>query len=591
MWAPGAGSTSKRTLGRIALVAAALAPGVALFNLAFGGVSLHIGPLRIASSGLFRPLAAAAMFLAAASWLGAALPTGARAAARRTRVAGIACAVLTLIVGLAFGTGVAGGSDSYGYVSEAYLWAGGTLHVAEPLAANPVLAAAAAPFGYRVAQPGVLVPTYPPGLPLLMALAFRSAGEVAIYWVVPLLGALAVWLTYWIGVRLGGARVGIGGAVLFACSPTFLFQLCAPMTDVPATAAWLAAAAASLSRLRARSAWAGAASSIAILIRPNLAPLVLPMLLLLVSERQPRAIAGFAAGLLPGMAVLAASNVALNGSPLRLGYGDVAPLFAWAWVPDNLRSYTSWLVQVHSSFVLLAFVSPFALPAAASDVTSVPHPRRTAILLLVFCLTVLGCYIGYVPMNGWPFVRFLLPAMPLLYVLAAAVVVRGASIVPARARAAAAVTALGLMAAWSVEHANRLGAFTMRNHERRFLSVGQYVAHHLPPSAIVLSGMHSGSVRLYGGRTSLVWHQIEPADFDAAVRWLRDRGYQPYLLLDVSEEDEFRARLATVSVWGRLDWPPVAEYLRTPGVRLFDMVEPVSPAPLVVRPTAAIPEL
>jgi hypothetical protein len=139
--------------------------------------------------------------------------------------------------------------------------------------------------------------------------------------------------------------------------------------------------------------------------------------------------------------------------------------------------------------------------------------------------------------------------------------------------------------------AYRLGAFSLREHERRFLSVGRSVARRLPPNAIVLSGMHSGSVRWYGQRRSLVWLQIEPARFDAAVAWLRERGYQPYLLLDASEEDEFRERLAAVSVWGRLDWQPAAEYVGAPGARLFNMVERTSPAPLVVRPTAAIPEL
>jgi hypothetical protein len=283
--------------------------------------------------------------------------------------------------------------------------------------------------------------------------------------------------------------------------------------------------------------------------------------------------------------------VALNGSPLRLGYGDAAPLFAWAWIPENLRDYPAWLVQVHSPFVLLAFAAPFVLPAAASGPAQTSRPRRTAVLLLIFCGTVLGCYAAYIPMSGWPFVRFLLPAIPFLYILAAAVVVTIASIAPVRARTAAAVLALGLMAAWSADLAFTRGAFAMRAQERRFLSVGRFVARGLPPNAIVLSGMHSGSVRLYGQHTSLVWHQIEPARFDAAVAWLRDRGYQPYLLLDASEESEFRERLGDVSIWGRLDWRPAAEYVSAPGARLFNMPERVSPAPPISRPPAVIPVL
>ena len=241
------GLSRRAALRRIAIAGAALACGVALLNLTAGGVVVHIGALRIASSGLFRPLAAAVLLLGAAAWLAGNPPAaGAAATPSRWRAVALACAATTLIVGMAFKTAVAGGSDSYGYVSEAYLWARGTLHVAEPLSAYPMLASAAAPFGYRVAQPGVLVPTYPPGLPMLMAVAFRVGGDAAIYWVVPLLGALAVWLTCWIGRRVAGPYVGVGGAVLFACSPIFLFQLCAPMTDVPATTAFLKQLAESL---------------------------------------------------------------------------------------------------------------------------------------------------------------------------------------------------------------------------------------------------------------------------------------------------------------------------------------------------------
>src|SRR5262245_31349841 len=112
-------SSKHAALHRIAVSGAALACGVALLNLANGSLVVHIGPLRISSNGLFRPLAAAALLAAAASWLaGAARVTSRAATASRTRVAAIACAAVTLIVGLSFSTGVAGGSDSYGYVSE-----------------------------------------------------------------------------------------------------------------------------------------------------------------------------------------------------------------------------------------------------------------------------------------------------------------------------------------------------------------------------------------------------------------------------------------------------------------------------------------
>src|SRR5205823_4851466 len=73
--------------------------------------------------------------------------------------------------------------------------------------------------------------------------------------------------------RSAAARVG--GALLLACSATFVFHLIQPMSDVPVTAWWMLAAVL-LFRGTDRSAFlAGLACSAAILTRPNLVPLVL----------------------------------------------------------------------------------------------------------------------------------------------------------------------------------------------------------------------------------------------------------------------------------------------------------------------------
>ena len=59
--------------------------------------------------------------------------------------------MVVIAVGFHEGALVAGGSDSYGYVSQAHLWATGKLRVAPPLLdeLSPVLPARAlAPLGY-----------------------------------------------------------------------------------------------------------------------------------------------------------------------------------------------------------------------------------------------------------------------------------------------------------------------------------------------------------------------------------------------------------------------------------------------------------
>ena len=64
-----------------------------------------------------------------------------------------------------------------------------------------------APLGYRASlEGGGIAPTYAPGLPILMALLIYPFGECGPYLVVPLLGALLVWVTYKIGERVTASR-------------------------------------------------------------------------------------------------------------------------------------------------------------------------------------------------------------------------------------------------------------------------------------------------------------------------------------------------------------------------------------------------
>src|SRR4051794_32797324 len=94
---------ARRTLSLLLITGSAAAAVVGLFNLRAGGTSIVIGPVRLASSGLIRPLAAAAVLLAAATWFGA--DDADRRPERRPghlRSLAVACAALTLMVGILF---------------------------------------------------------------------------------------------------------------------------------------------------------------------------------------------------------------------------------------------------------------------------------------------------------------------------------------------------------------------------------------------------------------------------------------------------------------------------------------------------------
>src|SRR5438270_73113 len=113
---------------------------------------------------------------------------------RSDRAFTLAAALLSLTalcVGIQWGAMVAGGSDSYGYVSQAGYWQRGSVVVQEDVIRPspwPSAAATWSPLGYRPSptRPDAIVPVYPPGLPLLMALFQSVGGFRAAFLVVPL---------------------------------------------------------------------------------------------------------------------------------------------------------------------------------------------------------------------------------------------------------------------------------------------------------------------------------------------------------------------------------------------------------------------
>ena len=84
--------------------------------------------------------------------------------------------LLALYLGIHYGSFAAAGSDSYGYLSQARLWLSGIPRVEQPWVQDfswPNREWVFSPLGYRPFSPdGTIVPTYPAGLPMLMAVSF-----------------------------------------------------------------------------------------------------------------------------------------------------------------------------------------------------------------------------------------------------------------------------------------------------------------------------------------------------------------------------------------------------------------------------------
>jgi hypothetical protein len=474
--------------------------------------------------------------------------------------------VAVMAVAIRWNSWVAGGSDSYCYVHQAERWAaaarqlmGGhrpSLQVPEPLAVDapwPDGARAFAPAGHLPSPtvPGAIVPVCPAGLSMVMAPAVVVGGARAAFLVLPVFGAVLVWATYRVGSHFG-AHVGLASALFMAASPVFLYQLVQPMSDVPAAALWMTAVAAATGASRSLAITSGAATSAAILMRPNLLPLgmVVGLFLLVRPERSWRhrllAAATYAACCIPGCVAVALVQGAFYGSPLSSGYGSLAALFSVEHVVPNLRRYGQWLWQTETPAVIVAGLAPWLLPGAL-----------VWLLVAMFAVNV-ALYIPYVVFEDWSFLRFLLPTLPLLCILVVASLdaMLGRLRVPLR-RLIVPLAALALMVP-GVKQAEARSTFRLQRLESRFARVGTFVGERLPARAIVITSWESGSVRFYGRRTTLVWDQLPEDGLDGALAYVRARGYEPYLLFERWEEPLFRERFGGRAI-GALDWPPMAE--------------------------------
>lgn len=269
-----------------------------------------------------------------------------------------------------------------------------------------------------------LVPTFPPGFPMTMAVFERIGGPEAVFLVVPVLAAVAVGATFLMGGHIGGPFAGAFAAVLLAASPIFLAQSLTPMTDVPVTAWWAICLVLLSVPGRGAPFASGLAAGMAVLTRMNLAPLLfVPLAMLVLPVRTPinrsdvrLRVVSFAAGVVPGALAALFINATLYGSPFRTGLGSPEEVYAWRHAVANLTTYPRWLVQTETPVVLLALAAPWLIGRQSQS----RGLRSTTIGWLGFAAAVWGCYLWYLPHEDWFWLRYLLPALPPLLALTAA---------------------------------------------------------------------------------------------------------------------------------------------------------------------------
>ena len=488
-----------------------------------------------------------------------------------------ATAVTAFVIGVAYGTFSASDTDPYGYVSEAELIASGALRIDQrALLTMPWRDAELSfiPDSYRRGtEPGFIVPTYPPGLPLAMAALRRLTGaRDAVYYVVPLFGALAVWMTGRLGTRVHSRATGAAAALLLLTSPIFLYQVVQPTSDIPAAALWTASLAWALGSSRRSAIASGLAASAAILTRPNLVPLaaVIAAWYLWSALRGDSAtrraaltqLVAFSLAIVPACVAIAAINTYLYGGPLRSGYvAPLSELYQLQHLKFNLQRYPRWLLETHSPFVFVGLAAPLVL---------VRSPRIW--LLFAFAVVVFLSYLLFGYFENWVYIRFLLPALPVLFtlglVVAATVLKR---LVTSRAITVGIATLfVAGLASWQAVKAETLGAFVTRFGESRYVEVGEYISKMMPGNAIYVAGLHSGSIRYYSGKTTINFNTLNEHALQDAVDALTKMGQHVYFVVEEGEQAGFRWRFDTYTELGKLDWPPAHYTTRTVNVAIYD---------------------
>jgi hypothetical protein len=575
-------------MARVGVVVGTVAVMVATVIAITGGFVIDVGPLYVSAHRLTLTLViAAAAYALAVRGTGQSLIAADAACAAFVERHAVAIVVVLASaaagVGIAFGTYVAAASDPSAYLSQARLIANGDLTVPVPLASRVTWLApewSFAPLGYRPGlHAGEIVPTYPPGLPLLMVIASLIAGDNGPFLVGPLLAGITVVSAYWLAARRHSRTAGVIAAALMASSPLLLSQVVQQMSDIPAAAFWTLALLAAMS---VRPVAAGVLSGVAVLIRPSLLPVAAAVAVVLTrwSIRPPVSRHGlaarlfrFAAAMIPGVTALAWIQWSLYGDPLASGHGTFAELFSLANVLPNLRDYavrvltgeTPALALIAASAVILVVRrgSP-ADPESKNRPTVIASARMAAIV----AIPVLACYLAYGMFPDWAYLRFLLPIWPAALAAAGAFVATAAVRLPAEARTQVLLVALTAVCARNVMTAAHEGSFTLWIDASRYGTAGRYLEAVLPIDTVIVASQQSGSASYYTGRPILRWDSLS-IELDDAVGELARLGRRSVVLVEDWEQTALRQKFPA-SPLARLDWPARADFGSTTRVRLFD---------------------
>jgi hypothetical protein len=434
---------------------------------------------------------------------------------------GLLLATSSFVVYAYFRARYVGGCDGWAYLSHAHLLRG--LSVGLEGSLDPVKYPALVPLCYELAGRNV-VPGMPPGYSFELAAGGLFGAE---FFVSPCVGALTVWLLYFLGQRHAGRGLAALVAVLWASSPIVIWGATGIMSDLSAACGLLVTEA-----LLQSGYWrsAGFALGASAGIRPT-------NMLFAVSlfQRSWRERLFFAAGVGVALAYWFVFGLGRYGPHMFGMYGANAQSVTYERAAKQLAFFA------RTSFQVFPLLLPLAVAGALTRFRERAH-------LVVWAAAIVAFYAGWRwPYTFWWWIRHILPAYPAMALLA----LHGAGDVYARLRprlgrgavlltTAAASLNLAYNIHYSFEH-RLLVTDTDVFFERDSIAI----RHAVGERSLVGALTFSGALRFYGGIESFrsdspdaprliddalasgrrVYIVVEPhlSGFDPAARSLRER--------------------------------------------------------------------
>ncbi|MFA5264775.1 MAG: hypothetical protein WC378_13210 [Opitutaceae bacterium] len=447
---------------------------------------------------------------------------------------------------------VAGAADSSGYINAASEILSGEFHplqrTIDGLPAADLPSHAYVPLGFSPDQSDSarINPTYPMGLPLLIAAASFVCGLNAAPSAVLLVSSLALAVaTYKIGRTCGLVRCSsFFVAFSLACSPQVLMMSIQTMSDIPAGAAVsLALLWGMQAEKHDRAAFgAGLAFGLAVLIRPTSVLLAPVMLLLCYSSF--RALLWIGIGALPGFATNLIFNRMLYGNPLSSGYGAMGDFFSASNLLPSAVNYIKWGWVCFTPLACLAIFAPLW--------PGVRHVRAM-MALWIWCVMLGVFYASYsYTQQAWWYHRFLIPIGPALVVLGMITLRQFWSKLPFALRDWHVMLSFIVMLLWSCWWTSELYATNLGKDERMYKQASEWVNSNLPRNAVIVCKQCSGSLYYYCPQVIVRWDSMQEGVF-SKVREAAIKNGLPIYAVMYKEEYRQLKNPEIRGPWHRID--------------------------------------